>query len=96
MFSDAIKKMALRQLFEWMQAEKISEVKIFPDTETGEIKLENAKHPARFIHTDEIDRELEKYRLEFQRLRELIRQKDEEIQSLTAQIGHLKNQSNDK
>ena len=91
MFSDTIKKMALKQLAEWMDKEGISEVKIWPD-EKGEILLMEAKHPHRFIHTSEIDERIKAYQQEFSRLRELIRSKDDELFSLRVQIAKLKDQ----
>ena len=90
MFSDAIKKMALRQLSEWMQKEGITEVKIFPTPDGKDIHLEEARAPHRFIHTAEIDRELEKYRAEFSRLREVIRANEDELFTLRNQLAKAK------
>jgi hypothetical protein len=81
MFTDSIKKMAFNQLREWMQKEKINELKI-SFNQKNELEFMEAKQPARFIHTDEIDAKLNEYKAEFTRLRREISLRDEEILTL--------------
>ncbi len=95
MFTDSIKKMAFNQLRDWMQKEKINELKI-SFNEKGELEFVEAKQPARFIHTDEIDAKLIEYKKEFTRLRGELIIRDEKIVELQAEIFEIENNPNKK
>jgi len=78
---EPLKKMIYSNLAKWMKENKITEIKL-SFTDEGKEIIENAIFPARFIHTDEIDKQLEQYKAEFGRLRKINAQLEVEIENL--------------